>query len=54
MSMSETELILAQICLDAIQVINHIANTQDSLEIAKAGNTLAERLHRVWGNASTS
>lgn len=54
MSMSETELILAQICLDAIHVINHIANTQDSLEIAKAGNVLAERLHGVWNIATTS
>jgi hypothetical protein len=54
MRMNERELKLAQICIDAIHVINHIANTQDSLEIAQAGNTLAERLRGVWEYASTS
>ena len=54
MPMSDDAIAIANICMDAIRVINQIALEQDDYRIAQAGNTIAERLNEVIGNATTS
>ena len=54
MPMSDDASASANICMDAIRVINQIALEQDDYRIAQAGNTIAERLNEVIVNATTS
>ena len=51
---SNDAIAIANICMDAIRVINQIAVEQDDYRIAQAGNTIAERLNEVIVNATTS
>lgn len=59
MSMSNDAIAIANICMDAIRVINQIAlelenrDTAYATAIAQAGNTIAERLNEVIVNATT-
>ena len=56
---SDDAIAIAEICMDAIRVINHIALEQQNRDsayatrIAQAGNTIAERLNEVIVNATT-
>ncbi len=53
MPMSDDAITIANICMDAIRVINQISLEQDDYRIAQAGNTIAERLNEVIVNATT-
>ena len=53
MPMNDEAIAIANICMDAIRVINQIALEQDDYRIAQAGNTIAERLNEVITNATT-
>ncbi len=45
--MTDKEIQLAKLTMDAIRVINQIALEQDDYRIAQAGNTIAERLNAL-------
>jgi hypothetical protein len=45
--MTDKEIELVRLTMDAIRVINQIALEQDDWRIAQAGNTIAERLNAL-------